>query len=545
MYEEQHLTHDAAVADFDDSASGITTDDSGDVQFDWDEVETVTIDDPPHAEAFDTKEFYKIPATVAKPIPQPYRFGEDTVWLKKPREELKKSAWSLDNAPWTHGHPETGMVKNVDDVRGFWSDPRYIDSLDDLDADLHVPVHDDESKEHIEEHEDVSVGFYNTVARVDEYDGVVGGTDDEDDRVEGYQTNMLFDHCASVGVGRCSGSQGCGLDDAPGHGHVVDSFISDTTPTDKGDAGEEDSLGSEEPVSDMQPTTDAPSGIHVADGNWFAIGPDEHPDESTDYADDAKFPVNSCADIRDAWNLRGTGDISIDEGTLESRIQRVADSKDCDLPDTAEDTQPDPSEIADSAKRYSICGARKDVDGVRDCSCDDDTTTEHTMTEEDGSGIDIGVDDLSTDAALAKVESQHDGVSERLDELREAEEDADDVEDAVDEVESVDDPSDLADAISMLQDRNDELEEKVHDLREPQMREDAEFIAERTERYGESADDVLDELDEEPETVAEKRDLVEDLTEGYDEQTANSGDSDDEPSGSTDRSGHYAASPWE
>lgn len=543
MYDEEHLTHDAATVTFDSEASGITVD-SGEPTFDWDEVETVTIDDPPHAEAFDSKEFYKLPATVAKPIPQPYRFSDDTVWLKKPREELKKSAWSLDNAPWTHGHPDTGMVKNVDHVRGFWGNPRYIDSLDDLDADLHIPVGDEESMEYIEEHGDVSVGFYNKVARVDEYDGVVGGTDDEEREIEGYQTGMLFDHCASVGVGRCSGSQGCGLDDAPQHGHVVDSFIRDTRTTDKGDEVEDNTSDTTEPVSDMQATTDAPSGIHVADGSWFAVGPDEHPDESTDWAGDAKFPVDSCEDIRDAWNLRGSGDISIDESTLESRIRSVADSKGCDLPETAqnEDAEPDPVAVADSAKRYSICGSRKDVEGVRDCGCggsDTDDTNDTTNME-------INFDDLSVDAALAKVEDQHEGAAERLDELRATEKAASHVDEALDELESVDDPSDLADAISMLQDRNDELTETVSELRRPQMEEDAEFIAERTDRYGDTAEDVLEELDEDAESLSEKRDLVEDLTEGYDEQTANSGGSGDETNGgSTDRSSRYAASPWE
>jgi hypothetical protein len=102
----------------------------------------------------------------------------------------------------------------------------------------------------------------------------------------------------------------------------------------------------------------------------------------------------------------------------------------------------------------------------------------------------------------------------------------------------------------MLVDRRDELEEKVAELQRPAMEEDAHFIAERTSRFGEDAEEVIDELDADPEKVADKRELVEDLTEGYDTQTANAGD-ETEDSGSSPQSpvgssgGRYASTPWE
>lgn len=621
MYDESHFTRDAAIVRFDGDAAGVTVDDDGEPSFDWDEVERVTVENPPHAEAFDSKEFYRIPATVAKPIPQPYQYGEDTVWLKKPRDELKKAAWSLDNAPWTLGHPDSGMVKDVDDVHGFWKNPRYIDSLDDLDADLHVPVHDEDAKDFLEENSDVSVGFYNRIARTDEYDGIVGGDDAEGVEIEGYQTSMLFDHCASVGVGRCPSEAGCGID-AANHGHITSldgthsggmtSLMSEESggPTSleekfsEGDmvvwqanesmwgrvvaidpekdilmvelmrmedgeavpvgttvtAGYSDLMLMEETdeafkkgtritdtsdeadgaVSDMQATTDQPEGIHVADGMWFAVGPDEHPDGSTDWPDDAKFPVDSCADITDAWNLRGTGDISISEETLEARIRRAADAKDCDLPETAqmgEDAAPAPEAVAASAKRYSVCGARKEVMEDRDCG----TCTEPNEDTSD-TDMEIEFDDLSTEAALAKVAAQHDGVEERLDALREAEETAEVARDAADELD-LDDTSDLTDKVALLKEDNDNLREQVDELQRPQMEEDAKFIAERTDRFGEDAEEVIDNLDADPEKVADKRELVDDLTEGYDEQTANSGGGS-EGGNSKTRTGKYAKTPW-
>lgn len=543
LYEQSHFTRDAASVEFHEDADGVTVE-GGERSVDWSEVETVRVDNPPTAAAFDSKEFYRIPATVARPIEQPYHYGEDELTLKKPREELKKAAWSLDNAPFTLGHPDTGMVKDVDDVHGFWDDTQYVDGLDDLDSFLHVPVGDEEAKEYIEDNGDVSVGFYNRVARTDDYDGVVGGSDDESD-VDGYQTDLLFDHVAAVQRGRCPSDKGCGLStDSGSHGHVspidstaAEAFKRDTRTTHSSDEGESDT----ETSTDMKETTDAPSGIHVADGNWFAVGPDEHPDDSTEYADDAKFPVDSCVDIKDAWNLRGTGDIDISEDTLEERIRRAADAKDCSLPDSAETDA-----LIESAKRYSVCGSRDVMDeryyACGDCSDNSDEETDtNTMSEDNG--IEFGIDDLSVDAALAKVEAQHEGVSERLDGLRENEDKAEAADEAAEELDV--EVDELPDAVALKDERIEELEEKVDELQRPDMKEDAEFIAEHTDRFGEDAEEVMEELDEDPETVADKRDLVEDLVEDYDETTANAAVDDSGGSATeTTDSSTYEKTPW-
>lgn len=524
MFDEQHLTHDTARVSFDDDAPGITVDEEDGVEFEWDDVETTTVDDPPHAEAFDSKEFYKIPATVAKPIPQPYQYGEDTVWLKKPREELKKAAWSLDNAPWTLGHPGTGMVKNVDDVHGFWGNPRYIDSLDDLDADLHVPVGDEDAKEYLEANADVSVGFYNRIARTDDYDGIIGGEDADGVEIEGYQTDMLFDHIASVGVGRCPSGAGCGIDSAQ-HGHVgvvdEDSFKRGTRIMDTSD--EADGADS------MDETEDAGRTI---DGTWFAVPPEDTS------GDDPKFPIDSCSDVQDAWQLRGHAKgLSIDQSTLENRIQNRAESLDCDVPDA--------EESEDSLDALEAALDRYDIDGCG-CGCGGDCDDEDTDTT-----MEIDFDDLSTEAALAKVSAQHDGAEERLDELREAEDAAETAQEAADELD-LDDVSELADAVSMLRDTKEDLEETVSELERPSIEEDAEYIAGATDRFGDDAEEVIESIEEDlddgdslKDAVESKRELVEDLTEGYDEQTANSGGEGGDGGESTGRTGKYAKTPWE
>lgn len=295
MFDTTQFTHDVAGIVFHDTDGVQVTDDA--VEFDWSEIEKVRVDDVPWADAFETNVFYKIPATVARPIKQQYYMGKDAVTLMKPREELKKAAWSLHNAPWTLAHPSTGMVKNVDDVHGFWRNPRYVDSMDNLDADLYVPTNDAEARQYLEQHSDVSVGFYNQLTRVAEYDGVVGNADSSDN-VDGYQTNMYFDHVASVPRGRCSGEKGCGLQD--------------------------------EYINEARITVLNEDAEH--NGKWYAVRPSENPDGEW------KYPINNCSDVQDAWKLRNHGHLSISVSTLEERIKRRARALDCPVPGTTNDT---------------------------------------------------------------------------------------------------------------------------------------------------------------------------------------------------------------
>lgn len=220
MTDDYLFTHDAATVSYDScKVDGITVDDEGEASFDWSEIPVVELDEPPHARAFDTDQFYKIEgATVARPIKQPYRVGDSIEWYKKPADELRDMAWSLDNAPYTLGHPDTGMVKRTEDVHGFWKNPRYDDEEDRLKEDLYVPANDEEATKFVEENQDVSIGFYNRI--FDDYDGDTGDLTDDD--VDGFQVNLYGDHVAGVERGRCSGEDGCGLDhDADTHGKVV------------------------------------------------------------------------------------------------------------------------------------------------------------------------------------------------------------------------------------------------------------------------------------------------------------------------------------
>lgn len=220
MFHDRYVTHDAAHASLDTSVDGISTDE-GQTTINWDEMSVVTIDDPPYASAFDTTQFYRIPVTVARPIKQQYTFDhlDEPVTLMKPRDALKRAAWSLDNKPVTLGHPDDGTVTATDLVHGFWSDQRYIDGRDDLDAAAYVPKTDTDATDYIEDNNDVSVGFHHTITKPTEYDSDVTSLDSTDG-VDGFQTDMYFDHCAFVRKGRCSDEDGCGWQtDSNSHTH--------------------------------------------------------------------------------------------------------------------------------------------------------------------------------------------------------------------------------------------------------------------------------------------------------------------------------------
>ena len=502
------LTMDGGVSAF-DSATGAVDSDDGGVTFNWDERHIVNVDAPADLQgAFDTDRFYKIEgATIARPIKQPYLVGDEFEVYKKPAGALQRAAWSFDNAPFTLGHPESGMVKNVDDIHGFWRNPRYDADEDRLKEDLYVPVEDDEALAFIEDNADVSVGFYNRVT--DSYDGDTGDLTDDD--VDGFQVQMYGDHIAGVEEGRCSDEDGCGLDSDDSHGEVVGSADQSTSfvsqrgndidfPTwEEGDmvrwqanpemtgkivatdedrkivmvelmdGGEESGYTLTAGYTDLRPmdgsmdsacgcggTTDAPSGIHEGeDGGWYGIAPSETAD------DEPKYELDNCNDVKDAWNLRGSGDYDVEQSTLESRIKRAADAHDC------------PPE----QKPW------------------DDNETNDTMTDDN----EFDIPDLSVDA-----------LAEKNDAISELKAERDELQQTVDEMESeIEDALDSAETFTVQLDEDECVCEAVEDL-----------VSELDEKAetAEKVEELQDELKEyREEERTEALDTLEDLGADRDE----------------------------
>jgi hypothetical protein len=182
----------------------------GDDDFQWDEQTKVTIDNGPWVERFDTDEFYKLEYAVAKPLEQTYVINDEEYTFTKPRDELQKASWALDNLPWTIHHPDTGSVVDATDVRGFWRGPEYKEDVDEQRLHLYVPTNDEEALEFIDEYKATSVGFTNKLVLPSNYSGEVGG-DVDLDQVDAFQTDIHYDHVASVERGRFPREEGGGL----------------------------------------------------------------------------------------------------------------------------------------------------------------------------------------------------------------------------------------------------------------------------------------------------------------------------------------------
>ena len=418
------FTRDSASAVFQDT-SGIDVND-GQTSFSWDEIETVTVNDEPVVTGFDTDTFYKLPATVARPIAQPYTIDDTEYTFLKPREELQRGAWSLHNAPFTLGHPPTRMVRDSNEVHGFWRDPVYDEDTDELNAHLYVPVTDEDARGYIEENQDVSVGFYNKTAPVDDYDGEIGAQVDNLDGIDAYQTNIYFDHIASVQHGRCSPEDGCGIQ--VGADEVPDDYNTETSSYDHApfvDSVESRGGGTlyETKDGDFISATHITHDYRDEEGKYYAVGPDENSDGVP------KYPIDSCTgedSVESAWHLRNHGHISISVTQLEERIKRRANELDCDSV---------PWE-------------------------DGETDSTNTMTTETDCGS-LGIDALSVDAVAAK----HDGVQDALDEKDER----------IEELET---------ELDEMEEENEELEEQVSTYEEEEKRGLVNAILEMTEALG-------------------------------------------------------------
>jgi hypothetical protein len=600
------LTHDAGVSAFSDAGGVVSTDDDG-VSFNWDESHVVTVEAPADLQgAFDTDQFYKIEgATIARPIKQQYVVGDSVETYVKPADSLQKAAWSFDNKPFTIQHPDSGMVKNVDDIHGFWRNPRYDADGERLKEDLYIPTTDDEALAFIEEHQDVSVGFYNRV--YDDFDGDVGTLVDGTDSVDGYQVQMYGDHIAGVKRGRCSAEDGCGLDGSP-RGTVYANY--DSTPVTDASKGEwvewdasggsaygkvdnvvrdgcttrgkgdmevcaedgdpavevevyDDETGeskdeivrhkeselrswsgpstdastsfmSKENMTggDINPpewevgdrvmwqanpemrgdiiatdpsrkivmveleedgeesgytltagytdirkldpsmdcacgTTDAPSGIAEMDGQWYGIAPSENSD------DEPKYELDNCNDVKDAWNLRGSGDYSIEQSTLEARIKRAADAHDC------------PPE----QKPWENTENMDDDFDIPDLSVD-------ALADKNDSVSDLKAERDSLESTVDEMET----------EIREAFDAAENFTIEVDEdecvCEAVDDlVADLDEKAAEVERLSDELQEYREDERAEALDELEELGADRDEWTDESLDALEDEIERREEVL--------------------------------------------
>ena len=501
------FTTDTVTNAFDSAeGDGITVDaDEQTVDFSWNEIPVVRIDSPPYEKAFETDEFYKIEdVTTARPIIQYYRNTDgNLVKRQKPAEELDKAAWSFNNKPYTIGHPDTGVVKDVNDVHGFWRDPYYDHDEERKKETLYVPTNDDEAIEYIEENPDVSVGFYNERVSADAYSGDVGSLTDEEP--EEYQTNIFGDHIASVPRGRCSSAEGCGV--------MADSSTS---------FGTKKQQTKQESGEDYDPSEYSRMNTDYREGDtYYAIAPDENADE------EPKYRIENCNDATDAWNLRGAGDYDIDQSTLESRIKSRADELGCDLPDTAE-------EDADAGCGCGPEGTKFHSDHYESHSHYYSNRETTMSNDDDTNGFDISVSVDSDSVTIDSLAEQIDAVAELKEDRDSLAEDVSEYEADFDEMREVMDldadecPCDHIEDVVDEAERVEELEEDLEQYREEERQE---ALDELTSTYRADEDDWEDApLDEIEAEIDRRAEIFEDsdMTLKTDGTASNDGGDNDE-----------------
>lgn len=176
-----------------DNPSSIITDSD---EIDWDSAEVVTLTDE-YADFFDMDQFYSLPATVTKEIEQTYHQDGEAMSMIKPGDELRKSRMTLESVPLTLSHPSSGRVMATDDIQGIVGEPEYDSSEKALNANIYIPTDNEKAKSFMDEHEDVSVGFYSEL---------------DTDSTPTQQRNIVFDHLSIVEHGRCnSDDDGCSI----------------------------------------------------------------------------------------------------------------------------------------------------------------------------------------------------------------------------------------------------------------------------------------------------------------------------------------------
>lgn len=411
-------------------------------EFTFDDDDTVVIENQPWQDAFDTKEFHSFDVVVARPLDQTYTANEriaaaldvdvgETVTLKKPAAELRRSAWALDNSPTPITHPNSGVVSSPDQVHGFVRNPTWDDEVEELRAEGYVPTDDDFAKSFISEYGDVSVGFFNDL-----------DPDVDDEDVDAYQRSILYDHVAHVQHGRCAGSEGCGVvrDDSQ-IGTMLSHADGDEHPHD----------GSERPDVDYSrsPVT----------GEWVKWSTDDEIHHGRVEDGDTERTIVHVYDGPEPTDENvGVATSNLREWVGPNVDHCPGDTCSCGCHKTVDEGGNDdvsPSEAVDEQSTLETDSATPD-DSTNSTTMTDDSTQDDGQT----TAPSFDVDDLSVDA----VRARHDDVDEKITDLEETvgslESDLDEAEEQKKAAQSTVD--DLKETVSEYQ--RDEAEEIIDDI---------------------------------------------------------------------------------
>lgn len=355
------------------------------------DLETVTLDTQ-WERFFGTDTFVQFDATLAQPIEQPYLYDGELHTFRKDESELRDAQAQIQQMPWTLDHPPNNRVTHPKQIRGFWDDPRYDDGQEatlhvpvtDTEA-IRYALENDEVSIGFSAALDWEADAVDAVQRDMVYDHGASVKTGRCPRSEGCGLHVgdspsdgsaddltahghVFSDALQTEMTEESQKQSASdpqftegewvawIDDEGTRRHGVLATLNGSTasvtpynPTTKEATGEAITV----PVADLRewvgpeadscpgdgcscgchssglladgldPLADAPDGIYVEDGNWYGIAPSETAD------DKPKYDLNNCNDVKDAFNLRNSGDYDVEQSTLVARIKRAADSHDC------------------------------------------------------------------------------------------------------------------------------------------------------------------------------------------------------------------------
>lgn len=229
----------------------------------------------------------------------------------------------------------------------------------------------------------------------------------------------------------------------------------------------------EDPIYDD--SQHAPDGIHVSDGDWYGIAPAENPDG------EPKYELNTCNDVKDAYNLRNNGDYGIETSTLVTRIKRAADIHDC---------PPEQKPWQESAQSDNQSSHTKNLSD----SHNSDTPMTNSLTEfidEHDLTVEDVIDDLDLEVPDEPT-AFYDGEP--------------DIETLADDFDAVDL---LVDEKETIEAERDSLREDLRDARRPLFSDKADKLASKTHKWGDK-DDLMAKFDADD---AEERWTIDDIDE--------------------------------
>jgi len=240
---------------------------------------------------------------------------------------------------------------------------------------------------------------------------------------------------------------------------------------------------------------------HMEGDKYYAIGPDENPD------DEPKYPINNCNDAKDAWNLRGAGDYDIEQSTLEERIKDRAQELDCELPSTA--NMEDDSAVTE---QYNT-----DYYTNRDTKMTDKNTFDISVSVDRDS---VTVDSLADQFdAVADLKAEYDALQSTLDQMRdEMDLDADEC------------PCDHVADLKAKADEADDLRAELDEYRQSEKEDRLDRLSELNADRDEWEDENLDEIEAE---IDRREDIFKDID--FSVKNADGGDGEESDSSSTRR----------